>query len=1032
MLGTVNSVPKRDQFHSGQTLVEFALSLTVLLLLIFGVIEGGRLLHGWITLQNAAREGGRYAITGQYEESCLIETPACPDARVWSIGQRVLESSTGLSIDSRAGYEDPRYFRVEVSGVDKNNVWRPDYPGLPGKPVMVRATYKMPIITPILRPIADSVRLSGQVVVNNENYAQVSSSNSDIEIGDLPPPPPPSIPVADLEIRNTASPLVSLISEPIEYELQITNHGPDEARGVELIDQLPANVTLRSTSPAGVCEQNGQDVTCRPPNLPRGVRYDIVLTVDGPPQPPPAPGTLTNQATVSGSEDDDDLSNNQDSASTLVVISEDVADLTIVSIDDAPEPVVINHETTYTILIGNNGISDASRVDITSELPEGFTFVSASASEGKPCYESGTNVVCQIGDLAKGQTKWAEVTARAPSAPGSAVFTATVSGNEVDPDDRNNSGSEVTTVQPEWSDLYVSMSDWPDPVLAGGEIVYTIIAGNNGPSDASQVRLTDTLPEGSSLVSATTPQGSCSETGGEVICDLGVLLRNQEVPIEIIVVIEVTGTITNRAAVTSQETDPNPVNDQTTAVTTVAPAADLRVSKTADPTSPPGVQAGEKLTYTITVANDGPSPATNVEVSDDLPVDLSFLRVSSTKGTCAFLGDTLLCFVGNMAKGDSATITVETIPEQPGVVVNRASVSSRQADTDHTNNAAIDTTTVLAASNQFITLDPACGDPGSTVTVKGFNWPSEGSKDIDIYWGAVDNSNLIETVQDNGILWTQDLVVPPSAVPGSHSIIAVRQRDDAEAIFTVPCPAPNLTTTQPELVSPAPLAANDPATFQVEVTNDGDLDAVNQFFVGLYFDPPPPAGPSPTHIPQDYRVELVAVSWLAAGDSRIVTITEENGFSTEGVHQVYVVVDSDPGPEGLIKELDESDNISAVLEIEADAATAPTPTPGPTPVITETGSLIGQAFLSTRGGQLLPQAGVEVEIFDLNSGSLERVGYTDFEGSYFLTDLIPGAKSVVACIIIDDIQYAYAATGVEVVSGQYSFKDLFLEEGSCN
>ena len=154
------------------------------------------------------------------------------------------------------------------------------------------------------------------------------------------------------------------------------------------------------------------------------------------------------------------------------MISEDVADLTIVSIDDAPEPVVINRETTYTVLIGNNGISDATGVEITSELPAGFTFVSASAFGGKPCYESGTSVVCQIGDLATGETKWAEVTAQAPSTPGSAVFVASVSGIEVDPDESNNSDSEVTTISPEWSDLYVTMTDWPDPVLAGGEIVY--------------------------------------------------------------------------------------------------------------------------------------------------------------------------------------------------------------------------------------------------------------------------------------------------------------------------------------------------------------------------------------------------------------------------------------------------------------------------------------------------------------------------------------------------------------------------------
>ncbi|MFN2222124.1 MAG: TadE/TadG family type IV pilus assembly protein, partial [Candidatus Promineifilaceae bacterium] len=53
----------------GQALVEFALVITLLLLIIFVIIEAGRLFQAWVTVQNAARSAGRYAITGQYENS---------------------------------------------------------------------------------------------------------------------------------------------------------------------------------------------------------------------------------------------------------------------------------------------------------------------------------------------------------------------------------------------------------------------------------------------------------------------------------------------------------------------------------------------------------------------------------------------------------------------------------------------------------------------------------------------------------------------------------------------------------------------------------------------------------------------------------------------------------------------------------------------------------------------------------------------------------------------------------------------------
>jgi TadE-like protein len=50
----------------GQALLEFALALPVLLLLLFGIIEFGRLLQAWMAVQNAARFGLRYAVTGEY------------------------------------------------------------------------------------------------------------------------------------------------------------------------------------------------------------------------------------------------------------------------------------------------------------------------------------------------------------------------------------------------------------------------------------------------------------------------------------------------------------------------------------------------------------------------------------------------------------------------------------------------------------------------------------------------------------------------------------------------------------------------------------------------------------------------------------------------------------------------------------------------------------------------------------------------------------------------------------------------------
>ncbi len=50
-----------------QAMVEFALALPFLLLVIFGILEFGRLLYAWIIVENSARFGLRYATTGQYD-----------------------------------------------------------------------------------------------------------------------------------------------------------------------------------------------------------------------------------------------------------------------------------------------------------------------------------------------------------------------------------------------------------------------------------------------------------------------------------------------------------------------------------------------------------------------------------------------------------------------------------------------------------------------------------------------------------------------------------------------------------------------------------------------------------------------------------------------------------------------------------------------------------------------------------------------------------------------------------------------------
>lgn len=173
---------KEVRDKQGQSLAEFALILLVLLMLIFVIIDGGRLMWAYVTIQNAARQGARYASTGRTDcpagtrLECIIEET-----------HGVLEALP-LNEDPNREYEDENYYWIEVWGVNDNGDFVYEFPGVPGKHVMVRVMYRVSILTPLLRPIQESLVLNGQVTLLNENFDSLGGAG--VGIG-LPPPAPP-------------------------------------------------------------------------------------------------------------------------------------------------------------------------------------------------------------------------------------------------------------------------------------------------------------------------------------------------------------------------------------------------------------------------------------------------------------------------------------------------------------------------------------------------------------------------------------------------------------------------------------------------------------------------------------------------------------------------------------------------------------------------------------------------------------------------------------------------------------------------
>ena len=149
----------------------------------------------------------------------------------------------------------------------------------------------------------------------------------------------------------------------------------------------------------------------------------------------------------------------------------------------------------------NNGPSPASGVVVTDSLPTGVTFV--SASNGGTA--AGGIVTWPVTSLPTGDFVSYTVTVTAP-ATGTLINVARADAATADPDSTNNNGAaagnRVTTTVNDLADLAVVKSGRPAS-NALGSITYTIVTTNHGPSPATAVAVTDTLPAGVTFVSAT-------------------------------------------------------------------------------------------------------------------------------------------------------------------------------------------------------------------------------------------------------------------------------------------------------------------------------------------------------------------------------------------------------------------------------------------------------------------------------------------------------------------------------------------------
>lgn len=276
------------------------------------------------------------------------------------------------------------------------------------------------------------------------------------------------------------------------------------------------------------------------------------------------------------------------------------------------------------------------------------------------------------------------------------------------------------------ANLGLALSDSPDPVAVGQNLIYTATVNNGGPRPATAVMLTVTLPASVTYVGAT---GWCSLAGVTLTCTLGSLPNGSSTSIQVTVVPTAGGQITAFASVSSSMPDYTPANNSAQATTTVAAGApDVAAALGA---APDPALVGAELLYTLSASNVGAATAVGASASLTLPGAAAFLSASPG---CSHAAGTVTCALGDVAPAASAQRTVTVVPGATGTLVAGLTVAAA-GDANPANDSVQASVEAVDMEPLALVLDEAplgngngILEPGETVSLRP-TWrnPSGGS-----------------------------------------------------------------------------------------------------------------------------------------------------------------------------------------------------------------------------------------------------------------------------------------------------------------
>ena len=302
----------------------------------------------------------------------------------------------------------------------------------------------------------------------------------------------------------------------------------------------------------------------------------------------------------------------------------------------------------YTIVVSNDGISDAKQVVITDTLAKGLKFLGANYNG---VYDENTHTVTWTLDIDSGKTVELKVNVT--------VEDYGVLVNRVIVGDKTSS---VDIAVPEIiPDKTANVTD----ANFGDNVTYTVTVTNDGDVDASQVVIVDQLGNGLKYVSSS--DGGVWDEKTNTVTWIVDLAAGKTKTLNVVATVVGYGNVTNSLA----------VGNKTSKINVIVP--EITPNKTVDNKNP---NFGDNVTYTIVVSNDGAADAKNVVVKDILAPGFKFIE-ANYGGVYDELTRTVTWIVDVNAK-DHVDLTIKVTVEDYGVLTNNVTVGNKTSSVNIT------------------------------------------------------------------------------------------------------------------------------------------------------------------------------------------------------------------------------------------------------------------------------------------------------------------------------------------------------------